>query len=66
MSIHELDISWAMSANERRYLHWELIACEEVRGVFQTARDDTLAVLFDGERLDFRAWASSLEPEKPQ
>jgi hypothetical protein len=31
--------------------------------VFQTAREDVLAVLFSGERLDFREWARSLAPE---
>ncbi len=36
MSIYELDIGWAASANERRYLRWELLACDEVRGVFLT------------------------------
>jgi hypothetical protein len=63
MSIYELEIGWAASANERRYLRWELLACEEVHGVFQTAREDTLAVLFSGDRLGFRTWARSLEPE---
>ena len=60
MSIYELAIGWAVSPNEQRYLRWELLACEEVLGVFQTARDDTLAVLFSGDRLRFRAWARSL------
>ena len=63
MTIYELDIGWAVTANERRYLHWELLACDDVRGVFLTARDDVLAVLFSGDRLDFREWARSLEPE---
>ena len=62
MSIYELRIGWAESANERRYLRWELLACEEVRGVFLTTRADTLVVLFSGDRHDFRAWARSLEP----
>jgi hypothetical protein len=60
MSIYELDIAWAETANERRYLRWELLACEDVRGVFLTAREDTLAVLFDGDRRVFRDWARSL------
>jgi hypothetical protein len=63
MSLYELDIGWAATANERRYLRWELLACEEVRGVFQTPREDTLAVLFSGDRLGFRFWARALEPE---
>ncbi len=63
MSLYELEIGWAESANERRHLQWELLACEEVRGVFLTARDDVLAVLFSGDRLDFRIWARSLAPE---
>jgi hypothetical protein len=60
MSIYELEIGWAASANERRYLRWELLTCEEVLGVFHTAREDTLAVLFSGDRLRFSAWARSL------
>ena len=62
MSIYELHIGWAESANEQRYLRWELLSCDEVRGVFLTDRKDTLAVLFSGDRHDFRAWAHSLEP----
>ena len=64
MSIHELEIGWAASANDRRYLRWEFLACEEVLGVFTTAREDTLAVLFSGDRLSFRTWASSVEPSR--
>ncbi len=52
MTICELDIGWAVSENERRYLHWELLACDEVRGVFQTDREHTLAVLYDGDRFE--------------
>jgi hypothetical protein len=63
MSMYELDIGWAATANERRYLQWELLACEEVRGVFLTAREETLAVLFSGDRAGFREWARSLPPE---
>jgi hypothetical protein len=66
VSIYELDIGWATSASDRRYLRWELLACEEVLGVFLTARDETLAVLFTGDRLRFRTWARSLEPETAQ
>ncbi len=62
MGIYELEIGWAKTANERRYLRWELLAHDEVRGVFQTAREDVLAVLFSGERLDFRNWSRSLAP----
>jgi hypothetical protein len=63
MSIYELEIGWAETANERSHLHWELHACDEVRGVFLTARDDVLAVLFSGDRARFHAWARSLAPE---
>ena len=62
MSIYELEIGWTATAHERRYLRWELLACEEVLGVFLTAREDMLAVLFSGDRHGFRAWARSLEP----
>ncbi len=62
MSIYELDIGWAASENERRYLHWELLACDEVRGVFQTDREHTLAVLYDGDRFEFHAFVRSLAP----
>ena len=62
MSIYELEIGWAATTGQRRYLNWELLAHDEVRGVFQTAREDVLAVLFSGERLDFRNWARSLAP----
>jgi len=60
VTLHELDIAWVATANERRYLHWELLACDEVRGVFHTDREHTLAVLYDGDRFDFRTWADSL------
>jgi hypothetical protein len=62
MNIYELDIGWATTAAERRYLHWMLLACDEVCGVFLTARDDVLAVLFSGRRTRFdalaRTWAA--------
>ena len=63
MSIYELDISWATTANERRRLHWQLIVSDEVSGVFLTARDDVLAVLFSGDRQRFEALARTLAPE---
>jgi hypothetical protein len=62
MSVYELDISWAATTNERRHLRWELLACDKVLGVFLTAREDSVAVLFAGDRLGFRAWAKALEP----
>jgi hypothetical protein len=60
VSIYELDISWAESANERRYLQWELLASDDVRGVFLTARDDVLVVLFNGNRHRFHDWTRAL------
>jgi hypothetical protein len=63
MSIYELEVGWAATANQRRYLVWELLACEEVCGVFPAARHDTLLVLFSGGRLDFCTWARSLAEE---
>jgi hypothetical protein len=50
MSMYMLDTSWATTADERRHLHWELLASDQVRGVFLTACDDTLVVLFSGDR----------------
>jgi hypothetical protein len=61
MNIYELDIGWATTAAERRYLHWMLVACDEAGGVFLTARDDVLAVLFSGERTSFDALARTIE-----
>jgi hypothetical protein len=63
VSLYELEIGWATSESERRYLRWELLACEEVCGVFLTVRDDMLAVLFSGGRLRFLDWARSVKPE---
>ena len=63
MRLYELEIGWARTANERRYLHWELLASEEVLGVFLTPREDALAVLFDGEPREFREWASTVAPQ---
>jgi hypothetical protein len=64
MSIYELDISWAVSPNERRYLGWELLSSDSVCGVFHTAHATTLAVLFSGDRHDFREWAYALRPRQ--
>jgi hypothetical protein len=61
MSVFELDISWAATARERRALHWALVACDEVRGVFITARDDVLAVLFRGDAFAFDAFSRTLQ-----
>ena len=63
MSVFELDISWATTARERRSLQWELSACDQVRGVFVTARDDVLAVLFDGDRWTFDSFIRTLQPD---
>ena len=63
MSLYELEISWAQNANEHRSLRWELLACDEVLGVFPTARDEVLAVLFVGHQRAFRDWASTVRPE---
>ena len=60
MSLNELEIGWAQTANERRYLQWELLACDDVHGVFHTAREEALAVLFDGEPREFHDWASTI------
>jgi hypothetical protein len=60
VTLYELDIGGAATENERRYLHWELLACDEVRGVFHTDRKHTLAVLYGGDRFDFHTWAHSL------
>ena len=65
MSIYELDISWAMTASERRYVQWELTASDEVSGVFLTAHDDVLAVLFRGDRSGFDALARTLAAGSP-
>lgn len=66
MRIYELDIGWAETAKERQYLFWELLACDEVVGVFRTDRDGALAVLFSGERDRFYRWARSVEDVKPK
>jgi hypothetical protein len=68
MNIYELDIGWATTAADRRYLHWMLVACDEVGRVFLTARDDVLAVLFCGNRTSFdslaRTWAADQLPPR--
>ena len=63
MSLYELEIGWAQTVDERRYLRWELLACDAVRGVFHAAREEALAVLFDGGRREFQDWASTIAPE---
>ena len=60
MSIYELDIGWVATADQRRSLHWELLVCDAIEGVFRTTREDRLAVLFNGDRLGFHTWARSL------
>jgi hypothetical protein len=66
MTIHELDISWAMTASERRRLRWELIASDEVSGVFLTARDDVLAVIYNGDRGGFEQLARTIAPQSTE
>jgi hypothetical protein len=66
MTIHELDISWAMTASARRRLRWELIASDEVSGVFLTARDDVLAVLYNGDRGGFEQLARRIAPQSTE
>ena len=45
MNVFALDVSWAATTHERQSFHWSLMACDQVRGVFLTARDDVLAVV---------------------
>jgi hypothetical protein len=63
MSLHELETSWAATTDDLNYLHWELLACDAIRGVFPTMQADVLIVLFDGDRPDFEEWASTLMPD---
>jgi hypothetical protein len=63
VSVFELEISWAETARERRSLQWGLVACDQVRGVFVTAREDVLAVLFDGDRWTFDSFIRTLQPD---
>jgi hypothetical protein len=60
MSMYELEVGWAVTANTRRSLRWELLTCERVLGVFGTPRANVLAVLFQGEPREFHDWASTL------
>jgi hypothetical protein len=66
VNVYELDTSWVTTAKERRLIYWELLGSDEVRGVFATSRDDSLAVLFSGDRRAFDAWARTLEPNAVQ
>jgi hypothetical protein len=63
MSLYELEIGWAETVNERRYLQWELLACAEVLGVFPGTRENALALLFDGDPSQFHDWASTVAPQ---
>jgi hypothetical protein len=62
MSIYELDVSWATTTSERRLLRWELLTAADVAGVFLTARDDVLAVLWRADRPGFETLARALSP----
>jgi hypothetical protein len=62
MNVFALDVSWAATTHERQSFHWSLMACDQVRGVFLTARDDVLAVLFGGDRQAFEAFSRTLQP----
>lgn len=62
MSLYALDISWAGTEDERRYLRWELLACEQVQGVFLSAREGVLLVLFSGDPTGFAEWTETLDP----
>jgi hypothetical protein len=44
-------------------VQWALVACDQVRGVFVTAREDVLAVLFDGDRWTFDSFIRTLQPD---
>jgi hypothetical protein len=63
LSIYELEVGWAETVAEQRYLRWELLACDHVLGAFATARERVLAVLFTGGRRRFYDWARALAPE---
>jgi hypothetical protein len=62
VSIYELDISWATTTNERRLVRWALLAAVDVAGVFLTARDDVLAVLWRADARGFESLAQTLGP----
>ena len=63
MTLCDLDTSLVLTHWERNYLLWELLACDEVRGVFLTTQADVLTVLSDADRPDFEEWASTLVPD---
>jgi hypothetical protein len=63
MGIFALDTNWAVTAEARRHLRWELLASDEVLGVFPSARGDALAVLFAGDRGAFETWARAVNPD---
>jgi hypothetical protein len=60
MGIFMLDTSRATTADAQRHLRWELLASDEVLGVFPAERDDALAVVFSGDRGAFRTWARAV------
>jgi hypothetical protein len=60
MSIQELDISWASTSSERRRLRWELMSADHVSGVFLTAREDVLAIVWKGDVGRFQEFARTL------
>jgi hypothetical protein len=60
MSIQELDISWASTSSERRRLRWELMSAGDVSGVFLTAREDVLAVVWRADAGRFQEFARRL------
>ena len=60
MGIFMLDTNWATTADARRHLRWELLASDEVLGVFPTERDDALAIVFSGDRGAFGTWARAV------
>jgi hypothetical protein len=60
MSIQELDISWASTSSERRRLRWELMSADDVSGVFLTAREDVLAIVWKGDVGRFQEFARTL------
>ena len=62
MKVYELDISWAETADDLTALRWQLLACDEVRGVFLTGHEETLAVLFNSDRAGFAEWVQTLLP----
>jgi hypothetical protein len=63
LRLHQFDVGWAATARELRGVQWQLGASDDVRGVFMTARDDVLAVLYSGDRAGFEALARALAPD---